>query len=148
MKLESNKTYTIITNIGHGRGINGISFDTFNKVKILSDNGCYLELFDMDSSTAMFIRWDNILSVKEYASVTVYRMYRYLETNRGMARPCKRISIEKYNMDNKSITLAKKFGIPIFETREEGEEYMHKHIPEGFHEVDYNYHFLEADVEE
>ncbi len=147
MFLESNKTYTIITNIGHGLGINGVSFDTFNKVKILGDDGNYLELFDMDSSIAMFIRWDNILSVKEYSSISVYRMNHYTVPDMSTSRSLKRIKIEKYNMDETSIAVAKKLGIPVFETEEEGEKYMHEHIPEGFHEVDYNYHFLEADEE-
>lgn len=147
MVFKSNKTYTIITNISHGRGINGVTFDTFNKAKILGNDGDYLELFDMDSSTAMFIRWDNILSIKESPSTSMYRMNHYSVPDMRTSFYRKRIRIEKYNMDETSIAVAKKFGIPLFETEEEGERYMHEHIPEGFHEVNYSYHFLEADVE-
>lgn len=149
MVFESNKTYTIITNISHGRGINGVTFATFNKAKILSDDGNYLELFDMDSSTAMFIRWDNILSIKEYPSTSIYRMNHYSVPDTRTSRYRKRIIIEKYNMDETSIAAAKKLGIHLFETKEEGERYMHEHIPEGFHEVNYHtYYFLEADEED
>lgn len=139
MYLDRNFYYTIITNIAVGAGINGVNFTTFQKAKILSDAEGYLEIFDFEQMEALFINWNSIVAVKRHASKTKF----YIKRDRYSSAFDKDVCLVlRKKMDECTISQAESLGIKLFDTEKEAEEYMHKHIPDGYKEVDYNYHYL------